>query len=216
VLAVVVMVRVNAVICICLCDDVVAGGGGGGDGSVCMRVCVCVWGGGGVHVFGRMDVPTMATAPSHFSSFVFTQPPHVPSSLNRTCRIHILARLPIGAPPLRPAYVGGGAVTGARDVDGNDNADDEGMGAFASLDSAEPLESAADKRRREEEEERQREEEAAEAQRKREEEAAIKVQAAARGLAARKRVLAVMSRDSTSVPWGFRLRFAFSDHPIIE
>lgn len=57
-------------------------------------------------------------------------------------------------------------------------------------------------------------------ERKKAEQAAIKVQAAARGHAARKRVIVVLTRESKTggmiVGWGFRLRYSPTEHPIIE
>jgi hypothetical protein len=48
------------------------------------------------------------------------------------------------------------------------------------------------------------------------ERAAIRIQAAVRGHAARKRVLVVLARENTTVSWGFRMQFNRDAHPLIE
>eukprot|EP00036_Acanthoecidae_sp_10tr_P018133 CAMPEP_0206301006 /NCGR_PEP_ID=MMETSP0106_2-20121207/7993_1 /ASSEMBLY_ACC=CAM_ASM_000206 /TAXON_ID=81532 /ORGANISM="Acanthoeca-like sp., Strain 10tr" /LENGTH=1609 /DNA_ID=CAMNT_0053731745 /DNA_START=84 /DNA_END=4913 /DNA_ORIENTATION=- len=51
---------------------------------------------------------------------------------------------------------------------------------------------------------------------KKEELAAIKLQAAVRGHVARKRILAVLTRDTTDTTWGLRMRYSNEDYPIVE
>lgn len=53
-------------------------------------------------------------------------------------------------------------------------------------------------------------------QRRKEESAAIKIQAATRGHAARKRALILLTREDTSLNWGFRMRYSTDDYPMIE